>query len=62
MRVARADAFVLAVAAATAHAEDWPQWRGRLGTGVPPERSLPTKGEARQAAWRAELLAFGAPS
>ena len=44
-------------------AENWPQWRGPLGTGVSSEKGLPTEWSAKQnVAWRAELSGLGVSS
>src|SRR5712692_3512178 len=48
--------------AGAANAEDWPQWRGPLGTGVSPERGLPTKWSPDQVTWRAKLGGIGVSS
>lgn len=48
--------------AAAGSAEDWPQWRGPLGTGVSPEKGLPVEWAAEQAAWRARLGGLGVSS
>ncbi len=45
-----------------ANAEDWPQWRGPLGTGVSNETGLPAKWTPEQAAWRAKLGGLGVSS
>jgi outer membrane protein assembly factor BamB len=43
--------------------ENWPQWRGPLGTGVSAEKGLPTEWSAKQnIAWRAELAGLGVSS
>jgi outer membrane protein assembly factor BamB len=44
-------------------AENWPQWRGPLGTGISTEKELPTQWSAKQnVAWRAELPGLGVSS
>jgi outer membrane protein assembly factor BamB len=44
-------------------AEDWPQWRGPLGTGVSGERNLPVRWSATEnVAWRADLGGVGVSS
>src|SRR5215213_3367654 len=44
-------------------ADNWPQWRGPLGTGVSTEKGLPTEWSAKQnVAWRAELSGLGVSS
>jgi outer membrane protein assembly factor BamB len=57
-----ATAVMLASALGSAHAADWPQWRGPLGTGVSPEKGLPTKWGPDQAAWKAKLGGSGVSS
>ncbi|HVS64962.1 MAG TPA: PQQ-binding-like beta-propeller repeat protein [Thermoanaerobaculia bacterium] len=52
----------LAIAAAPSAADDWPQWRGPLGTGVSPERNLPTEWSEETLAWSAELTGTGVSS
>jgi outer membrane protein assembly factor BamB len=59
----------LAVAAisllALAHdvrSEDWPQWRGPLGTGVSPEKGLPARWSPDSVAWKTPLLGRGVSS
>jgi outer membrane protein assembly factor BamB len=43
--------------------ENWPQWRGPLGTGVSTEKGLPTEWSTKQnVAWRAELAGLGVSS
>jgi len=48
--------------AAYAAAEDWPWWRGPLGTGVSPDKGLPTKWNADQVTWKAKLGGLGVSS
>ncbi|HVS12450.1 MAG TPA: PQQ-binding-like beta-propeller repeat protein [Thermoanaerobaculia bacterium] len=43
-------------------AEDWPRWRGPLGTGVSPEEGLPTAWSEETLAWSARLGGVGASS
>ncbi len=44
-------------------AEDWPQWRGPLGTGVSTEKNLPVRWSATEnVAWRADLGGVGVSS
>ena len=44
----------------TASAENWPQWRGPMGTGVSPERNLPVEWSANQnIAFKAKLGGMG---
>lgn len=45
-----------------APAEDWPWWRGPLGTGVSPEKGLPTKWSADQVTWKVKLGGLGVSS
>jgi outer membrane protein assembly factor BamB len=52
--------FLFAVAltafASTAHAANWPAWRGPLGTGICEEKNLPEKwSETENVKWRVEL-------
>ena len=43
--------------------ENWPQWRGPLGTGISIEKGLPTEWSTKQnIAWRAELAGLGVSS
>ena len=43
--------------------ENWPQWRGPLGTGVSGEKVLPTEWSRDQnIAWRAKLAGLGVSS
>ena len=45
------------------HAENWPQWRGPLGSGVSSERNLPERWSATEhVAWRAKLPGVGVSS
>ena len=43
-------------------AGDWPQWRGPLGTGVSPEKELPSRWGPDTLAWKARLAGAGASS
>lgn len=44
-------------------AADWPQWRGPLGTGVSPEKNLPTRWSASEnIAWKAPIAGVGVSS
>jgi outer membrane protein assembly factor BamB len=44
-------------------ADNWPQWRGPLGTGISTEKGLATEWSAKQnVAWRAELSGLGVSS
>lgn len=45
-----------------AAAEDWPQWRGPLGTGVSPERGLPVEWSEDSLTWTAPLAGTGVSS
>lgn len=48
---------------ATAYCENWPQWRGPLGTGVSTEKGLPIEWSRNQnIAWRAPLAGLGVSS
>jgi outer membrane protein assembly factor BamB len=49
----------LVVATLPAAAADWPQWRGPLGTGVSPEKGLPTSWTPETLAWTAGLGGTG---
>jgi outer membrane protein assembly factor BamB len=43
--------------------DNWPQWRGPMGTGVSTEKSLPTEWSMKQnVAWRSELAGLGVSS
>jgi outer membrane protein assembly factor BamB len=43
--------------------ENWPQWRGPLGTGISTEKGLPTEwGMKQNVAWRSELAGLGVSS
>lgn len=61
MRALIACAFALGLGAWGA-AEDWPQWRGPLGTGVSPEKGLPVKWAADGFTWKAALGGLGVSS
>ena len=46
-----------------ARADNWPQWRGPLGTGVSPEKGVPTEWSPTQnIAWRSQLGGLGVSS
>ena len=47
---------------AIAAADDWPQWRGPLGTGVSNERDLPTAWSEESLAWSSALAGTGVSS
>jgi outer membrane protein assembly factor BamB len=62
MRIVRFVAVVL-FSATFAHAEDWPHWRGPLGSGLSPERNLPVRWSATEnIAWRTALPGKGVSS
>src|SRR5215204_278935 len=43
--------------------ENWPQWRGPLGTGLSTEKGVPTEWSVKQnVAWRSELAGLGVSS
>lgn len=45
------------------HADDWPQWRGPLASGVSPEEGLPVRWSDRDnVAWKAALTGLGISS
>src|SRR5438128_1064737 len=53
----------LALLAPAARGENWPQWRGPLGTGVSSEKGLPTEWSLNQnIAWKAQLGGLGVSS
>ena len=54
--------LLLCLGLGRAGAEDWPQWRGPLGSGVSPEKGLPSKWSPEQAAWKAKLGGSGVSS
>ena len=55
--------IVTPLLALTLLAENWPQWRGPLGTGVSPETGLPTKWSSDEnIAWKAPLRGLGVSS
>jgi outer membrane protein assembly factor BamB len=61
----RSLAWAVAALLAIAHdlrCEDWPQWRGPLGTGVSPEKGLPSRWAPDTVAWKAPLLGRGVSS
>ncbi len=63
MRSLRAFLFILILLTGTAWADNWPQWRGPLGTAVSPEKGLPTEWSNEQnIAWKAELRGLGVSS
>ncbi|HET8645004.1 MAG TPA: PQQ-binding-like beta-propeller repeat protein, partial [Vicinamibacteria bacterium] len=43
-------------------AQDWPWWRGALGSGVSPEKGLPERWTEKDVAWRAALGGSGVSS
>ena len=44
-------------------AENWPQWRGPLATGVSPEKGMPVEwSNEKNVAWRTELGGLGVSS
>ena len=53
---------VALVTAATLSADEWPQWRGPLGTGVSNEKDLPVTWTEKDISWRAALGGVGASS
>jgi outer membrane protein assembly factor BamB len=47
----------------TLGADDWPQWRGPLASGVSPERGLPTRwSDTENIAWKAQIRGVGVSS
>src|SRR5436309_10397068 len=53
----------LALLTPAAWGENWPQWRGPLGTGVSSEKGLPTEWSVKQnIAWKAQLGGLGVSS
>jgi outer membrane protein assembly factor BamB len=59
-RMAMLVAAVVAAAGVHARAEDWPQWRGPVGTGVSAEQSLPVRwSDTEGIAWKARLRGVG---
>jgi hypothetical protein len=60
---ALATALFFLTAGSFASADDWPQWRGPLGTGVSAERNLPVRWSASEnVAWRVDLGGVGVSS
>jgi outer membrane protein assembly factor BamB len=60
---APAGTFVLGLFVVWSIAADWPQFRGPAGTGVSPERALPTRwGPAENVRWKAKLPGRGVSS
>ena len=56
-------AFSVLLVPSGAMGENWPQWRGPLGTGISTEKGLPTEWSIKQnVAWRAELAGLGVSS
>jgi outer membrane protein assembly factor BamB len=53
---------MLVVGSVSARADDWPQWRGPLGTGISAEKGLPTRWSAEGVAWKARLGGVGVSS
>jgi outer membrane protein assembly factor BamB len=55
--------IVLALFSVALRAEQWPQWRGALASGVSPERGLPVQWSERDnIAWKAPLAGLGVSS
>jgi len=52
----------LAALTAAVSADDWPRWRGPLGTGVSPEKELPARWSDDSVAWKTRLLGLGVSS
>jgi outer membrane protein assembly factor BamB len=50
------------LAAGPLAAGDWPQWRGPLGTGVSPDKDLPSRWSPETVAWKAPLAGVGVSS
>jgi outer membrane protein assembly factor BamB len=48
--------------ASAALTDNWPQWRGPLGTGVSPETGLPVRWSKDEIAWKAPLRGLGVSS
>lgn len=56
-------AVLLGATTMTAHAENWPQWRGPAGTGASPDVQVPaTWSDSTNIAWRARLRGVGISS
>src|SRR6185295_17459415 len=55
-------ALVAIAGASAAWADNWPQWRGPLGTGVSTEKGLPVKWTEKEISWKAALGGLGASS
>jgi hypothetical protein len=52
--------LILAVAAISVHAEDWPQFRGPTGQGHSAERGLPLAwSETRNVVWKTPVAGVG---
>src|SRR6266576_3983237 len=50
----------LLIALASAHAADWPQWRGPNGDGISAEKNVPTKWSASEnVVWKTPLPGLG---
>jgi outer membrane protein assembly factor BamB len=55
--------ILLSLLVSSAVAENWPQWRGPLGTGISTEKGLPTEWSTKQnLAWQTELTGLGVSS
>src|SRR5262245_55642312 len=62
MRLAAVSALLALVLGRPIAAENWPQWRGPLGTGVSPENGLPSRWGPDTLAWTARLAGAGVSS
>jgi outer membrane protein assembly factor BamB len=62
MKGAAWSALACLVLGPTLAAENWPQWRGPLGTGVSPEKDLPARWAPDTVAWKTALGGSGVSS
>ena len=63
MRKVAIAGVLLTLLTATLAADNWPQWRGPLATGVSPERQLPERwSDTENIAWKAAIGGLGVSS
>lgn len=62
MRALTASVLLVLATSGPVTAENWPRWRGPLGTGVSPERNLPRRWGPEDVAWKASLAGTGVSS
>jgi len=62
MRILLATIIVSIAMTGAAFSDNWPQWRGPLGSGVSKETSLPARWSKEEIAWKAPLRGLGVSS